>query len=504
MHLRSIIQWLTFRSLHIRVMLGIVVPIALVIGGLSYFDFLRQQQHNDETLAMFAAHISSVILNDLRHQMLDSDFEGLQELLITIGELDGVQAVYLLDTDGEVIFGSEEATIGLKFDSRQQECQACHEFNLQDRPSSFIVTPQGGEPVYRNAQVIDNEEACRKCHKDASKHLGVLLTDLSFVRYEASLFRDTRDHFIWWSGALIVTLAVVGLVFHRFVLERLNEIGRQIGIVGAGRLVPLLPDHPRDEIGRIAAAFNDMVIRLDKREADNALLSESLRLQNEQRGQLLNRLISAQEQERQRVAREIHDVLGQSLSGLALRTQALKRLIGVKPTQTANQLEDIDMLIRDTTEKMYNMILDLRPSVLDDLGLIPALRSHAERVFQPVGIDFKINVDSPPERLPAEIETTIYRTFQEALNNIVRHADAKHVVFSMRHTQDCFESEISDDGVGFDLDAVDLSGDSPRGLGILGMKERVAQIGGELSVVTRNGNGTRVILRFCLNEVRID
>ena len=502
MHLRAILHWLTYRSLHIRVMLSIVIPIALVIGGLSYFDYLRQQLHNDETLAMFAEHISSVILNDLRHQMLESDFEGLQELLVTIGELDGVQKVYLLNSEGEVIFGSDVATIGFKMDPEQPECMACHEFKVPDRPSSFIVTPQGGEPVYRNAQVINNEETCRKCHKDASEHLGVLLTDLSFVPYQASLFQNTRDHFIWWSGALILTLGVIGLVFHRFVLERLNAIGSQIRIVGAGYLVSPLPDRPRDEIGRIAAAFNDMVLRLEKREADNARLSESLRLQNEQRGQLLNRLISAQEKERQRVARDIHDVLGQSLTGLALRAQALKRVIDIQSGQTAEPLEDIEALIRDTTENMYNMILDLRPSVLDDLGLIPALRSHAERVFQPAGIDFTIKVESPFERLPAEIETTIYRTFQEALNNILRHARATHAGIFLRHENGCFESEIRDNGVGFDLADVDLSGDTPRGLGILGMKERVAQIGGELTVITGEGNGTQIRIRFCHNEVQ--
>jgi signal transduction histidine kinase len=473
-------------------MLGVVVPIALVIGTFSYFDYTRRRQKNNETLSMFAAHIGGVILNDLRHQMIESDFEGLQELLITIGQLEGVNAVYLLNTKGEVIFGSDEAILGTYMSNQSSECLVCHQFETTDRPNSTVVMLAGGERVYRSARIIDNEAVCQDCHTEDTEHLGILLTDLSVAPYEASLFYDTRYHFLWWSAALFLTLGVVGFVFNRFVLLRLNAIGRQIQFVGEGQDVSRLPDHPRDEIGRIATAFNQMVSRLEEREADNAQLSASLKQQNEQRGQLLNRLITAQEQERQRVAREIHDVLGQSLSGLAFRTQALRRYFVEDSGQADPQITKIENLIQHTIDKMYSMILDLRPSVLDDLGLLPALRGHAERTFQPVGIQYSIETDGINGRLPPEIETTFYRTIQEALNNIVRHARATRVQITLKQLDGCYEGEIIDNGVGFDLEAVDLSGDSPRGLGILGMKERVAQAGGELNVFTTPGAGTRI------------
>jgi signal transduction histidine kinase len=432
--------------------------------------------------------------------MLKSDFEGLQELLVTVGQLNEVQAVFLLNTEGKVIFASDEIVIGTFMDHKQPECMACHDFEVADRPQSAVVILPDGERVFRSAQIINNEAICQECHKEPSKHLGVLLTDLSIAPYEATLVRDLRDHFLWWSAALILTLGVVGLVFNRFVLLRLNALSYQIANVGEGQRVTRLPDRPRDEIGRIANAFNQMAEKVEEREADNEKLSLSLLQQSEQRGYLLNRLITAQEHERKRVARDLHDELGQALGGLSLRTQALKRLILNDKSGAIAQIADIESLIHETTEKMYDMILDLRPSVLDDLGLLPALRGHAERVFSPAGIQYFINAEGRIERLPPEIETALYRTFQEALNNIVRHAGADRVDIFLRRNNGILEGEIIDDGRGFELESVDLSGDSSRGLGLLGMRERVLQSGGQLEVITNPGKGTRIRIRMNLEE----
>ena len=103
-------------------MLGIVIPIVIVIGAFSYIDYTRRSENNIATLAMFSTHIGEVIQNDLRHQMLESDFEGLQNLLLTIGELEGVQAVHLLDVNGEIIFSSDQRLIGTQEDIKQAEC----------------------------------------------------------------------------------------------------------------------------------------------------------------------------------------------------------------------------------------------------------------------------------------------------------------------------------------------------------------------------------------------
>ena len=318
--------------------------------------------------------------------------------------------------------------------------------------------------------------------------------------YEATLLRDTYDHFLWWSAALLLTLAVVGLVFNRFILNRLNTFGRQITNIGERQAFTKLVDQPRDEIGRIAASVNTMARQIEEREAENSRLSRSLHTQNAQRGQLLSRLITAQEKERIRVAHDLHDDLGQSMTGLALHIQALKRMITQNPQQAADQIEEIESVIQETTDKMYSMILDLRPSVLDDLGLIPALRTLAERLLNATSISFSLQNEAQIERLPANIETTLYRIFQEALTNIVKHADANRVDITLRQADGYLEGEMVDNGRGFDLKAVDLSGESPHGLGILGMKERVALIGGAFFITSTPGRGTCIVVQLPIDE----
>ncbi len=493
---RMLVRWLTHHGLHLRVMLGVVLPLVAVIGTFSIIDYTRRQENTIKTLSMFSSHIGQVIQNDLRHQMLESDFNGLQQLLVTVGQLNEVEAVYLLNIDGEVIFASNQSAIGTVMDPEQPECMACHSFEIDGRPQQAVVNLPEGEQVFRSAQIINNEPICRDCHEEPSEHLGLLLTDLAFAPYQATIMRDVRDHFLWWALALFLTLGVVGLVFNRFVLLRLNALSKQMAIVGEGQQVSRLPDRPRDEIGRIAAAFNKMAAQVEEREAVNKALSKSLRRQSEQRGQLLTRLITAQENERKRVARDLHDALGQALTALSLRVQALKRFIGKEEKESSDQILEMENLLRETTETMYSMVLDLRPSVLDDLGLLPALRGHVERVFKPIGIQYNIDAEGVMERLPADIETALYRTFQEAINNVVRHAGASQVRIVLKRENGQFEGMVSDDGHGFDLDSVDLSGDSSRGLGILGMRERIYQSGGELQVITSPGKGTSVQVRM--------
>jgi signal transduction histidine kinase len=239
-----------------------------------------------------------------------------------------------------------------------------------------------------------------------------------------------------------------------------------------------------------------MVRQIEARSAENRTLSEDLHRQSAQRSQLLKRLITAQEDERTRVARELHDELGQFLSGLALRAEAMERLITSDPVRALELLAQIRALTTEATDQMYDLVLDLRPSALDDLGLTAALRAHIDRLLIGTGITFKLTSDGLPERLPPEIETTFYRVCQEALSNVVRHSGAKHVRVSLAQHGDVFEGEIIDDGHGFDREAVNRDGQSPRGLGLLGMQERITQCGGQLTIVSRPGSGTH--LHICV------
>jgi signal transduction histidine kinase len=266
--------------------------------------------------------------------------------------------------------------------------------------------------------------------------------------------------------------------------------------VRRGQLPDSLPDKRSDEIGRLSRAFNEMVRQLKRRDAETTRLSASLRRESDRRGKLLKRLITAQEDERRRVARELHDELGQHLTGLTFRADVLGRFIGVDPGRAQKQLCEIRALSTQATDRMYDLILDLRPSVLDDLGLVAALKVHAERMLEDTGIEFRLEAQSMKGRLPEELETALYRMFQEALSNAVRHSAARHVDIRMARSNGVFEADIVDDGCGFDPDTLQFDGHSPRGLGLLGMRERVTLCGGGLDIISRPGKGTRLHIRI--------
>jgi signal transduction histidine kinase len=296
---------------------------------------------------------------------------------------------------------------------------------------------------------------------------------------------------------------VVNLVLNRFVFLRLEGLAAAIARLGQGKPSLLPSETQSDELGQVSIAFNAMAQQVKERDEENRALSDDLRRQHAQRGELLRRLITAQENERRRVARELHDELGQALTGLALHAELMERFIGSDSGSAIAQLDQIRTIINETTDQMYDMILDLRPSALDDLGLAVALRVYAERLLSGTGITFELDVESLTERLPPTIETALYRIFQETLSNVVRHAGAKHVRIRLAQCDGSFEGGIADDGQGFDYETVRMDGHSPHGLGLLGIQERVVQCGGQLEIVSRPGNGTHIYIRIPLMEDKL-
>ena len=185
------------------------------------------------------------------------------------------------------------------------------------------------------------------------------------------------------------------------------------------------------------------------------------------------------------------------------------------------RLQSICDLTQHTMDNVHKLMFDLRPSMLDQLGLIPALRWLAETRLEPKGIRVNVTTnsipnimygDSDPQRMSPEIETALYRVVQEAINNIARHAAARNVEIGLELEDGIAMVNIIDDGIGFDLtelsmgaikdiDSADIpSSENTRGLGLLGMQERIELLGGELEIIAIPGNGTQIHIRVPLRE----
>ncbi len=208
---------------------------------------------------------------------------------------------------------------------------------------------------------------------------------------------------------------------------------------------------------------------------------------------LSRRLIEVQEQERRRLACELHDEFGQLLTGISLNLRAIRAGLGA---EAGPWLEESIAAVTDAIRRTRNFSLDLRPSILDDFGLGAALRWCAERQAQRAGLAVELVADLPGERLPAPVETACFRVAQEALTNVVRHAGARRVRIEARRLGGEVHLSVHDDGAGFDPAAA--TGGQGAGFGLRGMRERVELLGGAFAIDSQPGQGTTVSVRVPL------
>ncbi len=490
--------WPINANLRAKVTLGVVVPLILILGIFTVIEASRHRETELSNLSILASQSGMVIESSLRNAMLQSDFSEVQRILDAVGDAGEFRVVYLMDSDGKIIFAPHGEGVGERLDNKHPTCQACHKLLPDERPSSVVVTNED-QRVFRSMYPIRNAPECMTCHDPDKPIIGLLLTDIPITKVESALTADLRENLLWWVGTILATVVVVNIAMSNIVINRLQKLAQALAGFGQDQLSLRLPAEEPDEIGQLSEAFNNMSQRIEVEVAENRALSDHLYLQSKQRGELLNHLITAQEDERKRVARELHDDLGQALGALALQAEATEKLITSDPERAIYQLNLIRELITETTERMYELILALRPSTLDDLGLVVALQSHADRFLSGSGIAFELNADGLSDRLTPELETALYRIYQEALNNVRRHSGANRVSITLTMNHGFLESEIQDDGRGFDPQVLDSNGDSPHGLGLLGMKERVNQACGNIEIISQPGIGTRIHLRFPIN-----
>lgn len=232
----------------------------------------------------------------------------------------------------------------------------------------------------------------------------------------------------------------------------------------------------------LADSINAMLIRLERSNRQLRALSE--------------RATHAQEEERRRIARNLHDDTSQSLSSIII---SLERLEGDLPPDAANlkpRVIQARQITTRTLEDLRNIIYDLRPTMLDDLGLIPAVRWFARSTLESSGIQVTFQIPEEPLRLPEHLETELFRIAQEGVNNIFRHSNADQVIIRLFQEPDHICLEMEDNGSGFDVEHTVDTALTQKRLGLLGIKERATLVGGDVLINSQPGKGT--ILQVCI------
>jgi signal transduction histidine kinase len=263
--------------------------------------------------------------------------------------------------------------------------------------------------------------------------------------------------------------------------------GEVIGLYTVDKAVPKLFSQTQVQLAETLAAQAAIAIQ-------NARLFEQVQVSNEQLHALSRRLLEIQETERRQIARELHDEIGQILTGLKLLLDMDDRLPASK---ARNNLKKAQTLVDELMETVDELSFELRPAMLDDLGVLPALLWHFGRYMEQTGINVSFKHSGVEgRRFIPEIETAIYRIVQEALTNVARHAQEKEVTVRLWARQDRLRVQIEDRGIGFDPKIALANSAS---IGLSGMHKRTALLGGNLELHSVRGNGTSVLAELPLS-----
>jgi signal transduction histidine kinase len=223
---------------------------------------------------------------------------------------------------------------------------------------------------------------------------------------------------------------------------------------------------------------------------ENARLYQEAQEREKLLGELLHQAVGAQEAERQRIARELHDATGQSLTAIALGLRGAETILNSDPVIATAQIKELRSFTTDALDELRQIIADLRPSQLDDLGLVAALQWYIREFEKRHAIQTNLVTEGSRMRLPPEYETVLFRIAQEALANVAKHANASHAIVKLEIQSSQIDMGIQDDGSGFDPNKALHTDSSPSGWGLLGIQERASLLGGRYEIESGPGKGT--------------
>jgi two-component system, NarL family, sensor histidine kinase UhpB len=286
-----------------------------------------------------------------------------------------------------------------------------------------------------------------------------------------------------WEFMIIALAIVLTLCTNLWMLQRrfrpLERLIDEIESIDPSEPSPLelRRSNPVEEIDRLASSFHGLLQRIEE--------------ERRRSGQLAMR---AQEEERRRLARDLHDEVNQALTAILLRLEALAQ---ETPPERAPEVAELKRLVNQAMDELLNLARQLRPSALDDHGLVPAVETQLKRFGARTGIEVRLDTRGEPDTLPEVVQTAIYRVAQEALTNVTRHSGATVVELDLEEHDGGAELRVRDDGDGFDPTVIArTTSEGPSGgLGLVGMAERARLVGGELDVRSAPGGGTTITLR---------
>lgn len=459
--------WTLAGAVSIRTkILGIVLALVLLLGlGVT----LQVRQTLIRTMEAQLQEQSISVARDLAARATDllliNDLYSLHQLLrTTLANNANVRYAFIVDPQGQVIVH----TFGNAF------------------PAGLLDANQAGPDDHHQTRLLNTDEGpiWDTAVPIFEGRVGTARVGLSEVMLGRAVESVTGQLLL--TTVLVSLIGVTAAAFLTWLLTRpILNLVQAAKAVGRGDFTQQVYCWADDEIGELSIAFNEMVAALRKAGEERA--------EREQlRAQYVKAVITAQEDERKRIARELHDSASQSLTSLLV---GLRNLSGLSDQpQVRDQVEALRAIAAHTLDEVHTLALQLRPSVLDDLGLQAAIERYVDdfSARYPIHVDLALHGLSEG-RLPSEVETALYRIVQESLTNVARHSGARAASVMIERQNGHLRAIIEDDGRGFDPA---LAEGADRRLGLYGMRERAELLGGKLTVESAPGQGASVFVEI--------
>ncbi len=472
MNLRKLVQWfwdiagaVSVRTKILGIVLGFIVLLGagVTIQARYALTATMTAQLEEQSVSisrdLAARAADPILLNDLLrlHDLLDE----------TLANNPNVRYAFLLDSHGQVIASTFEGGFPL-------DLLTLNAANPGDHHHTALIQTDEGLIWDTAVPILEGK-------------VGTARIGLSDASMQAALSTLTAQFLL--TILLVSAAGILVAVFLTWILTRpILSLVNATQQVAKGDFTQRVKRWANDEIGDLADAFNKMTEEL-------AHTDELRRERETLRRQLLEKVIATQEDERRRIARELHDSTSQNLTSLivGLRMMEAQCAHCASPTKAA----DLRAVASHTLDEVHDLSMRLRPRVLDDLGLAAALErlAHEWQVRYKIPVDVVIQLD---ERLPGEVETALYRIVQEALTNIARHAEAKSASILIERRGDSVRAIVEDDGIGFDPAAQR----GERHLGLLGMRERAELLKGTLTIESAPQRGTSIFIEIPLVPIQ--
>ncbi len=396
------------------------------------------------------------------------DIKGKKQNMANHIMLTNIDGLVISCFDPDQMFRTNLFDIGLK------SFQYAHE----NREGYIIETTEHGLSSFSTYTYLKKDE-----------RLFNLNWYLIFYQDSESIFipiHELKHTMLWILICTSIFLAITSFLFAKRISKPIIALALNAQAIGKGDLKKQIIINSKDEIGYLANSFNTM----------RQQLAESFRnveIHRKELQRLSNRILSIQEEERKNLSRELHDQVGQSLVALKTNLEVIGRLIPIDAIKPHEWIKDSKVLILETMREMRSLSFRLRPTMLDELGLVPTIESYAKEFTTRTKITVEVNSNLKAKRFESDIELSLYRMVQEGLTNVIKHSEGSNVTINVDHENSKLTMCIQDNGKGFDTNKILKCGADERSVGLLGMRERFASINANFKVVSSEGQGTKLI-----------